>query len=222
MSRIALRAVALALVLFPSACQKPAAVEIGSPLESKMALAALPATIRCEDSRPLEIGNRDTGFATCANGLIHRPTALECPYVPRPLETLVEGVERKSGECTQDSDCQEKPNGSCDLTLPGGYPVCRYGCSTDADCASGELCECRAPAGRCVPARCKSDADCGGGTVCGRYWAKPGCFLSVGFACQTPNDQCAGDDVCRTERSNRSCTLDAAGRRICQPNTCIY
>ena len=182
----------------------------------------LPAAIRCVDSKPIEVGGKPTGFATCANGLRHRPEAQTCPYAPRPLSDFKDPLGRDAkGDCKQDTDCREKPNGSCEVILPIYVLECIYGCSQDSDCDKNEICECKSPAGRCVPTQCRTDQDCKEGAVCGDYWPHPGCFLEVAYACQTPLDSCAGDEQC-VGRQGGSCSKDGAGPRVCKPMTCMY
>ncbi|HXU34656.1 MAG TPA: hypothetical protein VN851_29105 [Thermoanaerobaculia bacterium] len=182
----------------------------------------LPAAIRCTDSKPIEVGGKPTGFATCANGLRHRPEAVACPYVPRPLSDFESppGTDF-SGSCKQDTDCREKPNGSCDVVLPIYKLDCHYGCAQDSDCGKNEICECKSPAGRCVPTQCRTDGDCRDGAVCGEYWPNPGCFLEVAYACQTPLDSCASDEQCKG-RHGAFCSKDGAGPRVCKPMSCMY
>jgi len=182
-----------------------------------------PSAIRCVESRPIEVGGKPTGFATCGNGLRHRPEARTCPYQPRPLSDFepVPGARDRGCACQNDGDCREKPNGSCDIGFPLGIRACHYGCSSDSDCAQGQICECKSPAGRCVPASCRTDRDCKDGAVCGEYSPNPGCFLEVAYACQTPLDQCASDEQCRG-KAGAWCSLDATGRRTCQPESCMY
>lgn len=182
----------------------------------------LPATIRCIDSTPIEVGGKPTGFATCANGLRHRPEAVTCPYVPRPLQNYKSpgGTDLK-GTCKQDSDCREKTNGSCEVVLPTYDLICDYGCAKDSDCGKKEICECKSPAGRCVSATCRTDRDCKNGAVCGMYSPSPGCFREVAYACQTPLDTCAGDEQCEGDLGG-FCSKDGAGPRSCEPITCMY
>ena len=203
-----------------AACQKPEAVAVSPALAGKLAALSFPEAIRCADSQPFAIEGQATGFATCANGLRHRPEISRCPYLPRPLSEFETPGVKFRGSCREDRDCREKPNGSCDVVLPIGTLECHYGCAADADCGQGEICECGRPAGRCQPATCRSDGDCQDGAVCGRYWPHPGCFLDVAYSCQTPLDQCAGDPACKA--SGGFCTADLAGRRICSAATCLY
>jgi hypothetical protein len=182
----------------------------------------LPAAIRCVDSKSIEVGGKPTGFATCANGLRHRPEAQTCPYAPRPRSDFKSpgGTDLK-GTCKEDTDCREKPNGSCEVVLPIYELICDYGCAKDSDCGTNQICECKNPAGRCVPATCRTDHDCKDGAVCGLYSPNPGCFREVAYACQTPLDSCAGDEQC-IGRHGAFCSKDGAGPRVCKPLSCMY
>jgi hypothetical protein len=182
----------------------------------------LPAEIRCVDSKAIEVGGKPTGYATCGNGLRHRPEVVTCPYEPRPLSEFKSPPGREyRGSCKQDSDCRDKPNGSCDVVLPIFILECHYGCAKDSDCDKDEICECKSPAGRCVSATCRTDRDCKDGAVCGEYSPNPGCFLEVAYACQTPLDSCASDEQCKG-RNGQWCSKDGAGPRVCKPLSCIY
>ena len=194
-----------------------------TPVPAKVPPALLlPAAIRCTDSTPIEVGGKPTGFATCANGLRHRPEAQTCPYAPRPRSDYkAPGGRDLEGPCKQDTDCNEKPNGSCEVVLPIYDLACDYGCAKDSDCGKNEICECKSPAGRCVPATCRTDRDCKDGAVCGLYSPHPGCFREVAYACQTPLDSCAGDEQCEG-RQGGFCSKDGAGPRVCKPMTCMY
>src|SRR5262249_9511996 len=116
--------------------------------------------------------------------------------------------------------CTGSANGWCNpnFALPSSECGCTYGCTTDADCGAGEVCECRDPVGACVQAACTSDADCGPGLLCARYDAMPSC----GFfrcACQTCADAWVSDSDCGS--AGGACSVDAAtGARACVPQTC--
>ncbi len=189
---------------------------------AKVPPIVLPAAIRCVDSKPIEVGGQPTGFATCANGLRHRPEAQTCPYAPRPKQDYKSpGGTDLPGECKQDTDCRQKPNGSCEVVLPIYELACVYGCAKDSDCGRKEICECQSPAGRCVPATCRTDRDCKNGAACGMYPSDPGCFLEVAYACQTPLDECASFEQCKSP-SRGWCSKDGSGPLVCMPVTCMY
>jgi len=104
--------------------------------------------------------------------------------------------------CSSDSDCTNHPNGYCSQFDPaGGLPPgcsCYYGCQTDADCGTGQVCLCGNPVGQCVPASCTSDADCGTGLLCTMSAPLGTCPSAPPFACRTPSDACAGPKDCAT------------------------
>lgn len=175
------------------------------------------ARAACEMSTPiLNPDGTSTGFEKCSDGLVHRPDALNCANeLPRSDVTFGEGW---TGECKSDADCTAKPYGYCSPSSGGQVPVttCRYGCITDADCPSGNLCECGPTFGVCTPTNCVTDADCGGG-LCAKN-ADPGPCAdgdlgsSNRFACTTEFDSCRVHSDCMTMRC---AYLD--GARACAP-----
>jgi hypothetical protein len=154
---------------------------------------ALPGVGSCENPVPV----RDTGWVACDNGVLHRESAGACPLPPVAP--------------TDCGDCFGAPYPWC---LPFGFAtsICVPGCATDADCGPGAVCFCQGDApGRCVQATCTTDADCGDGSLCATYEGppEPACsYLIAGVACQSPRDQCAGDEC--------NCVLKD-DRRECQP-----
>ena len=150
----------------------------------------------CRDPMPrLGPDGMPTGFVDCAGGFTHRPEKRTCAKsIPRTGACMVsDGI---TPSCTHDSDCTDQPLGYCNpLNGPGGANCfCNYGCTTDAECGTGELCGCADPVGACVPTQnCTSDADCGPGLLC--ISSSDG-FCGFVFACQTPKDTCASSDDC--------------------------
>jgi hypothetical protein len=136
-----------------------------------------------------------TGFVDCENGFTHRPEKRTCgSSIPRSVQCT--NPDGRSGTCTQDSDCTAQPLGYCELSNgPAGSSCnCHYGCTTDAECGTGEICGCSDPVGACVPTHnCTSDADCGPGLLCITS-SDGGCGYT--FACQTPKDTCATSADC--------------------------
>jgi len=146
------------------------------------------------------------GMERCANGLLHRAAAGNCP-TPSPLpETIPEGylVPADAGlgyeyECRSNADCTQRAFGQCLLGQAG--PSCSYGCATDADCdVTSQLCLCEGSVGRCVFAGCRTDAACGGDQLC----ASNSTCGGISFGCQTYADECAVDGDCAP---GRHCTL---------------
>jgi hypothetical protein len=85
----------------------------------------------------------------------------------------------------------------------GGTHVTTDGCTSDLDCAAGELCD--VPTGTCVwDMRCTSDADCGIGDVCDTVtgiceaFMPPGCVADTdcapGYACDLTTGLCEPSD----------------------------
>jgi hypothetical protein len=181
-----------------------------------------------------------TGIERCDNGVLHRPAPVTCSVsLPRPLppssedagsETSISQVDYLypvyphqawdaglSQECQSDADCTERPYGFCARSYATNAPEapparCHYGCVQDADCDSGSLCQCDDPVGHCVPADCRSDADCAGDALCAGWVREAGCSSERLYACQSPGDQCNGDEDCDDGR----CTL-VDGTRQCAP-----
>ncbi|MFZ6184549.1 ferritin-like domain-containing protein [Nannocystis pusilla] len=144
-----------------------------------------------------------SGFVKCDDGLVHRPEPRECLSPLTPSSCPADAS--PDGECLTDADCTEKPFGSCQLNMvfggilaPGDTCGCVYGCQTDNDCASGEVCRCAGDGlglyTECIPATCITDADCPG-EICGfaADICEPGLFSSH---CTTPADACSGDADC--------------------------
>jgi hypothetical protein len=174
------------------------------------------------------------GYERCANGLVHRPAAGVCPsVVPRPgpadsgATTASDGgtarfVPSPTLECLQDSDCDAAPYGYCWVDVA---QYCRYGCVTDSDCEADEVCRCGELTGSCQPAACRTDADCGAGLLCGSNGSDA--FCAQGLACQTPEDECAGDADCPSGQTCVRLPLDpsqpALGlgtKRVCASLVC--
>ena len=121
--------------------------------------------------------------------------------------------------CAQDSDCTEHPYGHCEITYYGFEGVrdprsyCDYGCTTDEDCGSSNICKCGAVIGTCTRSTCTTDADCQPGLLCANAYGDCGEV----FACQLPGDSCSQNsdclsgDVCATDLGNpampRSCRM---------------
>lgn len=173
----------------------------------------------CRNPAPL-LGpsGEDTGYVTCDGSTIHRTAQVDCPSALPRAETCQSSYPYDSGVapgCTQDSDCVESPHGYC-AGVPGGIGCyCNYGCIRDADCASGQICLCGTPAGRCVASTCETDQSCGQG-LCLSYEPMPGC-PSISFACQTADDTCASDSDCTG--SGGMCSL-VNGVHACQGISC--
>ena len=115
---------------------------------------------------------------------------------------------------------------------PGG---CSYdACSTDADCPTGQPCQCRADATDnqatyCGPAgNCLTDADCGAGGYCS---PSDGCgtYGNGTFYCHTAADTCVNDADCSLADAGPSggcdqiaaCVYDATTQHWgCQQQAC--
>ncbi|MGK3961732.1 ferritin-like domain-containing protein [Sorangium sp. So ce118] len=171
----------------------------------------------CKDPERIVVAGRDTGYVRCAGGWTHRAEVVDCPSA-LPREKACSEPSGAAGGCTTDADCTEHPHGYCNAAtggemLPGCF--CHYGCTTDADCGAGQICLCGDPVGECVLAQCTSDDDCGR-LLCSSYVLNPGCG-GTGFACQTPEDECASDADCA---GDQQCSLET-GRHTCTEPICV-
>ena len=166
----------------------------------------------CSNSKPM---SGQPELEQCSEGFVHRPRTAQCQsQLPRPDKcdpTLGGGP----AACSTDADCTDKPHGQCGIVGQIVECSCQYGCVTDADCDSGEVCSCGNPVGRCTKATCKTDADCSGGALCVQTRMTK-CSWSSGFACQRPNDACLTDQDCAP---GEQCALTDAGRK-CLQNDC--
>jgi hypothetical protein len=141
------------------------------------------------------------GWERCTNGMVHRARAGTCSSsLPRADHSLAQilGIPQVADAgvpypCVRDSDCTQGEHGHCELAQSGSQ--CIYGCVTDAECDAGQVCLCGPAIGECVRAQCSTDADCGSSSLCGDYQSEPQCG-GTRFACQTPEDLCAGDRDC--------------------------
>lgn len=160
---------------------------------------AMPSFAACEN--PSTVG--DTGWIQCDNGALHRERAGECA-LPDPSRSGSDAC----GECSGIS------NGWC-LPTDRLMEECVQGCTTDAECDSGEVCYCDPLGGRCIPSDCSTDADCGDGSLCATYEGPPapacGYYVS-GVACQTTADRCAGAECnCAMVNGRRDCVMGLGG-----------
>jgi len=138
-----------------------------------------------------------SGFVRCANEAIHRAEAVACAVPITPTSC----TDNSAGGCSVDGDCTDAPFGSCQQGSKLFDPdrcVCIYGCRSDADCGSDQICRCAGEGlGRyteCISADCASGADCDGGwCVLSPAACEPGGYQ---VACLTPADECFGTDDC--------------------------
>ncbi len=174
----------------------------------------------CENPEAVMVLNQDTGAVRCANGMVHRAHARDCPAEPQSPEPAdFCGDIGPQGQCRSDFDCGERPLGYCRPTN-GGMPMCGciYGCVSDADCENNQICRCGNPVGQCVPANCRDDGDCNG-RLCVEYQTWPYCG-GPAYACQTAADECGGDRDCE---NNEPCTRDdLMEKSYCTDEICAY
>ena len=188
--------------------------------------------LACEESKPIVLFGKHTGFERCSNSMRHRRNAVACAsslprpddgvsylkrYVPEVYEWSQEVVEAGSW-CLRDSDCSARVHGHCEPMRPCCGTYCAYGCLSDSECSDGEICLCDDPVGRCVPASCQTDADCQHPYVCGDYEPIDGeCGVRDAFACQTARDECAV--ICGPR--GIFCTF-SEGHRTCADECGVY
>lgn len=149
-------------------------------------------------------------------------------YVGSCLERrLVDGLGTRTGPgltCRSNNDCKALANGAClGIEGDGGTIVqsfCRYeGCASNADCDSGEVCECSfGELRQCLRVECRADSDCADGHRCLR--TRIGCTdLELGhFLCTTDEDQCLTHADCEA-RGAQWC-VPGDDHRVCTIHTC--
>jgi hypothetical protein len=174
----------------------------------------------CEDETSILQAFTDpaspSGFVRCGNGAVHRSEPVECetPITPTTCTDNAGG-----GSCNVDADCITSPFGSCQQDPQAlGEPTCKciYGCRTDTDCGSDEICRCAGDElglfTQCIKADCTRDSDCGERLcVLSPIACEPGGYS---VACQQDDDQCFGNDVC----APGGCTF--SGKWLCNPLPC--
>lgn len=151
----------------------------------------------CQDA-PL-LPDQDTGFFRCTDGSIHRTEAKTCPSKLPTAAVCGDPSGDPLGSCKMDADCKDAPNGYCMQSFGGAgiFCNCSYGCTSDQECQSGQICACGDSIGVCVTTTCVTDADCGVGSACLSYTVASACSASsLGFACTTAGDECKGDADC--------------------------
>ena len=172
-----------------------------------------------------------SGYVACRGGWLHRPHVADCTSrLPRTNSgNGGAGGGRYDGlgggsNCESDEDCAESAYGFCERS-EGDFirQICVYGCTTDDDCESGEICVCGDPVGRCEAASCVSDADCATGSLCaGTPYVEP-CIGNVSyvFACQRNGDACMTDADCPSdEYMMSSCDVSETGRSCSLGSAC--
>jgi hypothetical protein len=146
----------------------------------------------CEDPQPIMQANTDTpsGWVRCADGFVHREEAVAClaPQIEDDPLCADQG-----GLCATAADCQDAAYGGCAMDPIGiAGCTCRYGCETDADCETGEVCACAGVTGEfpaCIPAGCVDDASCGDG-LCGLSAYDDCCGVTYQAHCADEVEEC--------------------------------
>jgi hypothetical protein len=112
-----------------------------------------------------------------------------------------------SGSCAPLPECPAEgcPLGSiCDLASDH----CVAGCTGDAGCPSGQICESRS----CVDG-CRDDAACGSGRICDAMMCRIGC---------RSDGECGSDRICEATTCRAGCRAheDCAPDEVCSGSTC--
>ncbi len=169
-----------------------------------------PVSEGCPNPTPISIQGKDTGLVQCGNGLQHRTVSMDCA----DLRTTAPKTLPADCDCLMDSQCNDNLLGVCGPSGTTGTACgCWYGCTTDADCASGEVCLCGDPVGQCVPATCATDADCDGGLCTVRETSGSTTYWYAA--------ECETDDECDAEGAfgcpaGQVCTSNgSSGRKEC-------
>lgn len=173
----------------------------------------------CDNPEPVKVLGQETGTVRCANGMVHRAQARDCPARPQSGEPIEFCTETSgSGQCHTDFDCRQAPLGFC-RPANAGIPMCAciYGCVSDSDCGHDQICRCGDPVGQCVPANCTDNSDCDG-RLCVEYQIEPFCG-GPAYACQTMQDKCGGDGDCT---NGEPCTRESMGPSFCTDEMCAF
>jgi hypothetical protein len=114
------------------------------------------------DAQPVLIAGKPTGYFSLPNGLLVRRKVQACPSQLPTRGCL--NKNKKAQSCGVDSECTQGKNGYCHRRGLAPSCNCDYGCLTDSECGSGEICICSNPVGRCVKAHCDEKTACERGT----------------------------------------------------------
>ncbi|NRA35176.1 MAG: hypothetical protein HRU17_17750 [Polyangiaceae bacterium] len=177
--------------------------------------------IPCVNPKPLEVAGQPSNLVVCENGMIHRPESAAC--VNNINYVAVQSVDGGFGDCSQDSDCGDAPNGYCRENVDFVYALtCESGCLVDSDCLDNQVCICGQGVGRCEYSQCLTNDDCEGAALCtarSQYGCDYHAVPMRGFACQTPEDRCSVTAECS---SGLACVfaegLEVQDYRSCAPH----
>src|SRR5690606_12347070 len=127
------------------------------------------------------------------DGLLGRPTNKVTCESELPREMNAGQAERGEGQCNSDAECTDESHGYCanvaEQPAPPDYK-CKYGCVSDADCESDQVCRCGSPVGTCVASDCSENADCGSSSLCAEAYTKASCSGSYSYRCLQEDDEC--------------------------------
>lgn len=147
----------------------------------------------CEGGRELELAVdpvTPSGVIACPDGTLEaRGLREQCPELVA-LEPCA-----SFGSCSEDSDCQAGPNGTCYYVGDDAGCACAFQCLTGSDCAAGESCLCATGGlvhNACSLAPCRSADDCDG-AACAFFL---GSARGASTACRSEADECRTDTDC--------------------------
>ena len=182
----------------------------------------------CEDSQPILVEGKTSGFVQCANGGIDRVEQVACDD-PLPVGSACIGDEPEPS-CMTDDDCTQQPHGRCvhfDEFIGGAGCSCEYGCATDGDCADGQVCMCGGIEGgsaspRCIASNCSVSDDCDS-KACGFAVFDDGCASYATLTCRSDQDECRSDADCDDGTLLNHCypgSLDSTAFYACKSEEC--
>lgn len=186
-------------------------------------------------------------LGACTDGGLVQPPPGKTPLVHRAAPTTCTS-ERPAYDCNlmaggaptdckADAQCDDPAKGRNGRCVGNGHDGCSCSydtCTVDADCAAGQLCDCRSdwhygkngPA-RCLPGNCRVDADCGPDGFCSPS-LDPNCgsYLGVsGWYCHTKSDSCVNDSDCQAVDGGFPTPFcgykPEAGRWMCSTSQCV-
>ncbi len=165
-----------------------------------------------------DAGPVPSGYVRCANGVVHRESAVAAEFVTGATGTCP-GATYKGGCAT---DCTDQPNGFCNAVhVDADYCRCEYACTDDSDCGAGQVCHPNGAQTECITAYCTTDADCGAPMLCQRQTHYDVCSQRYYIqACQSSDDECRADRDCVDQGLGDECHYSrTGGNYICTAST---
>jgi hypothetical protein len=170
---------------------------------------------------PTLFEGRHTGFVTCPDGALNRLFSTDGWLFPETQDETSWNPDYFYGNpCLDDATCTAGPYGACVSEAVGDtghHSVCTYGCDSDLDCGSSEVClppsvgwryayssprtfEAGHPdlgRGTCIEASCTTGSDCASGE-CGYDWRHWSCGQDGDpiLTCRKSTDTCVVSATC--------------------------